>query len=192
MAIAQLIPPSNWQILNGGDLAKFISEEFDVSRNILSAAKPSFPSNAFAVLEYRPVGYVDVSAKANIDSNAVAAQIKEDLQILSNEMQLSAQEALRWQGFVLQPQFRMQEKTLDYGIAVYFGQDLAINFYRTVLAKNGVVVLTIVCSDKDAVQLNASWKIQIASEMNYQNYRPGVDMKAEGNLDNVVLMNEIM
>ena len=192
MSVAQLITPPDWQLLSDSQLQNFIAAEFGADRKIIAAAKPKSSSSAFAVLEYRPIGYVDIAGQSGVNANAVASQIQEDLQILSNEMQLSASEAIRWKGFVMQPKFRPQEKTLDYGIAVSFGTDVAINLYRVVLIKNGVVVLTIVCNPQEQASLDNSWQVKISPEYAYANYRAGVDSKAEGNLDNIILMNEIL
>ena len=78
MSVAQLITPPDWQLLSDSQLKNFVAAEFGTDRKIIAAAKPKSSSNDFAVLEYRPIGYVDTAGQTAVNANAVASQIQED------------------------------------------------------------------------------------------------------------------
>lgn len=193
MKQATLIAPDSWTVLNPSQKNAFIEAEFGdgAGRNILAAATKNGVEGVFALLDYRQIGYIDSPSIAQINEQNLVAKINEDLQMLNQENGFSETEKVRWKGFVLKPRFDEQHFVLDYGVEMQFGHEAAVNLYRMQLLRDGVLVLTLVGMPKDQLNFNG-WQYQYDKTWNYQNYQASRDLKAEGTLANVMLMNRFI
>lgn len=191
MSIATLTPPKNWKVLDSASLARFINQNLDGERQdtIIAAAQPNAGGNeVFAILEHKKIGYIQSPSQSQIRLAYVTDRMKEDLEILNNESELQGAERVVWQGFSPQPSFDAATHTLRYGVTLSFGGEQALNLYQVVLTKDGFVVLTIVGKPNRNLSLN-DWKIAIAPEYQYQKFNASKDRKAQGNLENALLVN---
>lgn len=184
--------PEGWRILTGGALSSFINDEFgDSGRDILAAAKPANGADGvFAIFEHQASGYIERPA-SNINQAFYVQKTQEDLQILNDENGFTDAEKVRWKGFALTPRYDNSKHTLDYGIELYFGRDVAVNLYRMLLIRDGALVLTLVGTPRERLSLQG-WSIAPDPAIAYERYQSGRDPKAEGTLENLMLMNRFI
>lgn len=186
-----LTAPENWHILTKSELKNFVENELGESGNlIIAAAKPKQGTDdVFAVLTHQKNGYI-AQPNPRINQASYIQKMQEDLKIQNDENGLSDSEKVRWKGFVIPPKYDSSTHTLDYGVALYFGHEIAINLYRLRLVRNGALTLTLVGSPKDHLSL-IGWNIQVDASLLYQNHQAS-DRIAEGNLENLMLMTRFI
>ncbi|SUO95128.1 DUF2167 domain-containing protein [Suttonella ornithocola] len=191
MTIAMLKTPENWKVLSGSTLNQFINEEFGDGRHILTAAKPKNQAEGvFAILEHQKMGYI-AHPNSHINTRFIVEKGQDDLKILNEESGLSESEKVRFKGFSPAPTYHAEKHLLEYGIELLFGREAALNLYRIKLIRDGALILTLVGKPKDNLSLTG-WEIQVQAGYRYQDYQKGKDKLAEGNLENLMLMNSFI
>lgn len=190
---AQLKTTQHWYKLNEAQKKRFIDEEFgEAGRNILAVAKKhNAHSSVFAILEYRALGYVQHPAQSQINSAKLIEKAKEDLIMLNAENGLQGADSVRFKELVVAPRYIDEEKRLDYGITLSFGNVDAVNLYRFVLCRDGVFVLTVVGAPEDRLKLE-DFSIEVPKGKRYEDYQAGRDQIFVGDLSNLILMNRFI
>lgn len=186
-----LTAPENWHILAKSELKNFVENELGESGNlVIAAAKPKQgSSDVFAVLEHQKNGYI-ANPNPRINQAFYIQKMQEDLQIQNDENGFSDAEKVRWKGFVLPPKYDGNARILDYGVALYFGQEVAINLYRLQLVRDGALVLTLVGTPRSHLSFEG-WKISVDANLRYEKHQAN-DPVSEGNLENLMLMNRFI
>ncbi|WP_225757213.1 DUF2167 domain-containing protein [Cardiobacterium sp. Marseille-Q4385] len=188
--IATLTPPKGWKILSHAEQQAFIREHLGDASDIIAIALPSGgDGSVFAQLSYRPVGYVDDNTP--IDPTRVRQGISEDLDILNQESGLTGKDAVRWKTFAPAPKYDPASRCVEYGVELSVSGDPALNLYKMCLVRNGAIVLTLVGTPTDGLDLN-NWVITPQNNLRYERFDPKSDRRAEGNLINLLLMNRFI
>ncbi|MDO4642330.1 MAG: DUF2167 domain-containing protein [Cardiobacteriaceae bacterium] len=189
--IATLNPPSGWKILDETQRKRFIAEHLGDASDVIAIALPDGGNGSvFAQLSYRPIGYVDDNVQ--IDTTRVRQGISEDLDMINQESGLSGNDAVRWKGFSPAPQYDSSNHCVEYGVELSIGKDPALNLYKVYLIRNGALILTLVGTPQDGLDLQ-NWSVTPQDTLRYEKFNPkSGDTRAEGNLVNVLLMNRFI
>lgn len=187
-----LIVPNDWYVLTDAQRRSFLSDEFgDVPGSILAVAKPKADKGGvFATLSALSVGYVD-SAGGHIDTQAVRANIEEDLLILNQENGLEGADEVRFKKFAPAPSYDNARHTVTYGVELAFGRDPAVNLYRIRLVRDGALLLAVIGKPADGLSLDG-FAIEPAAAQRYENFNPNTDRRSESSLTNVLMMNKFV
>ena len=188
--IATLTPPKGWKVLNRTEQQTFIREHLGDTSDIIAIALPNGgDGSVFAQLSYNPVGYVDDNIP--IDPARVRQGISEDLDILNQESGLTGKDAVRWKTFAPAPKYDPASRCVEYGVELSVSGDPALNLYKMCLVRNGALILTLVGTPEDGLELN-NWHIKVQDSLRYERFDPKSDRRAEGNLINLLLMNRFI
>lgn len=188
--IAVLTPPQGWKLLSQNKQKDFIRKTFGEMDNIISVALPERgDGSVFALLVFRDTGYID--DRSAINERWVQKRLAEEYNIVNHEQEFDAEDIVRWKRFVPKPVYDTTTHCLQYGIELTFGRKPALNLYKIYLLRNGAAVLTLVGTPADHLQLQA-WKITPDKQFSYERFDPARDRQAEGNLNNLMLMNPFL
>ena len=188
--IATLTPPKGWKVLNDSQKQQFINEHLGGVDDIIAIAVPDGgDGSVFAQLSYRPAGYVDDNIP--IDPTRIRQGISEDLDILNQESGLSGKDAVRWKTFAPAPKYDPASRCVEYGVELSVSGDPALNLYKMCLVRNGALILTLVGTPEDGLELS-HWHIKVQDSLRYERFDPKSDPRAEGTIINLLLMNRFI
>ena len=164
--IATLTPPKGWKILSHAEQQAFIREHLGDASDIIAIALPSGgDGSVFAQLSY--------------------------LDILNQESGLTGKDAVRWKTFAPAPKYDPATRCVEYGVELSVSGDPALNLYKMCLVRNGAIVLTLVGTPTDGLDLN-NWVITPQKNRRSARFDQKSDRRAEGNLINLLLMNRFI